>query len=26
MDENDFTRAAGISTDDTVGVGLVYQF
>ncbi|PKH24265.1 porin [Enterobacterales bacterium CwR94] len=26
LDENDFTRAAGISTDDVVGVGLVYQF
>jgi len=26
MDDNDFTRAAGITTDDTVGVGLVYQF
>lgn len=26
LDGNDFTRAAGISTDDTVGVGLVYQF
>ncbi len=26
LDENDFTRAAGITTDDTVGVGLVYQF
>ncbi|AIR86792.1 MULTISPECIES: porin OmpC [Erwiniaceae] len=26
MDENDFTRAAGITTDDTVGVGLQYQF
>ncbi|KFC09011.1 outer membrane protein C [Trabulsiella guamensis ATCC 49490] len=26
LDENDFTRAAGISTDDIVAVGLVYQF
>ncbi|MCT4702447.1 porin OmpC [Enterobacteriaceae bacterium H20N1] len=26
VDENDFTRAAGIGTDDIVGVGLVYQF
>ncbi|MEW7314122.1 porin OmpC [Buttiauxella gaviniae] len=26
LDENEFTRAAGISTDDIVGVGLVYQF
>ncbi|WP_310606755.1 porin OmpC [Buttiauxella brennerae] len=26
LDENDFTRNAGVSTDDIVGVGLVYQF
>lgn len=26
LDENDFTRAAGINTDDTVALGLVYQF
>ncbi|ATZ11212.1 porin OmpC [Erwinia amylovora] len=26
LDENEFTRNAGISTDNTVGVGLVYQF
>ncbi|RPH21810.1 porin [Buttiauxella warmboldiae] len=26
LDENDFTRAAGVGTDDVVGVGLVYQF
>ncbi|WP_435945679.1 porin OmpC [Dryocola sp. BD586] len=26
VDDNDFTRAAGIGTDDIVGVGLVYQF
>ena len=26
MNDNDFTRAAGITTDDVVGVGLVYQF
>ncbi|WP_455813327.1 porin OmpC [Pseudomonas graminis] len=26
LDENDFTRAAGLATNDTVGVGLVYQF
>ncbi|MEK6306073.1 MULTISPECIES: porin OmpC [Pantoea] len=26
LDDNDFTRAKGISTDDVVGVGLVYQF
>jgi len=26
LDENDFTRAAGISTDDIVALGLVYQF
>ncbi|WP_431022562.1 Outer membrane porin C [Erwinia rhapontici] len=26
VDENDFTRFAGIATNDTVGVGLVYQF
>jgi outer membrane pore protein C len=26
VDENNFTRAAGIGTDDIVGVGLVYQF
>ncbi|BFO11050.1 porin OmpC [Serratia rubidaea] len=26
MDENDFTRAAKINTDDVVALGLVYQF
>ncbi|WP_045047348.1 porin OmpC [Rouxiella chamberiensis] len=26
MDDSDFTRAAGISTDDIVALGLVYQF
>ncbi|WBM69538.1 porin OmpC [Buttiauxella sp. WJP83] len=26
LDENNFTRDAGIGTDDIVGVGLVYQF
>lgn len=26
MDDNDFTDAAGINTDDTVALGLVYQF
>ncbi|AWF34679.1 gram-negative porin family protein [Klebsiella oxytoca] len=26
LDENNFTRAAGISTDDIVALGLVYQF
>ncbi|MFK8256768.1 porin OmpC [Erwinia sp. AnSW2-5] len=26
LDENDYTRATGTSTDDVVGVGLVYQF
>ncbi|WP_435952845.1 porin OmpC [Dryocola sp. BD626] len=26
VDANNFTRAAGIGTDDIVGVGLVYQF
>lgn len=26
MDENDFTRSAGITTDDVVAVGIVYQF
>ncbi len=26
LDENKFTRAAGIGTDNIVGVGLVYQF
>lgn len=26
LDDNDFTKAAGINTDDVVGVGLVYQF
>ena len=26
LDENDFTRRAGISTDDVVALGLVYQF
>ena len=26
VDENDFTRAAGIGTDDIVALGLVYQF
>lgn len=26
LDANDFTRATGTSTDNTVGVGLVYQF
>ncbi|WP_436876782.1 porin OmpC [Siccibacter turicensis] len=26
LDDNNFTRAAGIGTDDIVGVGLVYQF
>ncbi|MEY0026688.1 porin [Providencia rettgeri] len=26
LDDNDFTRAAGINTDNVVGLGLVYQF
>lgn len=26
LDDNDYTRAQGVSTDDVVGVGLVYQF
>ncbi|MDE4081822.1 MULTISPECIES: porin OmpC [Enterobacter cloacae complex] len=26
LDENDFTRSAGIGTDDIVALGLVYQF
>ncbi|AVJ18554.1 porin OmpC [Serratia sp. MYb239] len=26
MDDNDFTKAAGINTDDVVALGLVYQF
>lgn len=26
LDDNDFTKATGIATDDIVGVGLVYQF
>ncbi|MTD28653.1 porin OmpC [Erwinia sorbitola] len=26
LDDNDFTQAAGINTDNVVGVGLVYQF
>ncbi|WP_151992835.1 porin OmpC [Buttiauxella massiliensis] len=26
LDENEFTRNAGVGTDDIVGVGLVYQF
>ncbi|KTS00001.1 porin, partial [Pantoea dispersa] len=26
LDDNDFTRSTGTSTDDVVGVGLVYQF
>ncbi|WP_034916039.1 MULTISPECIES: porin OmpC [Erwinia] len=26
LDDNEFTDAAGINTDDVVGVGLVYQF
>jgi len=26
LDANDFTRAAGIATDDVVALGLVYQF
>ncbi|MGQ8773632.1 porin OmpC [Serratia sp. NA_112.1] len=26
LDENDYTRANGVSTDNVVGVGLVYQF
>ncbi|WP_312950891.1 porin OmpC [Superficieibacter sp.] len=26
LDDNDFTRAAGVSTDDIVALGLVYQF
>jgi len=26
MDENQFTRATGINTDDIVALGLVYQF
>ncbi|MCK3235222.1 porin, partial [Escherichia coli] len=25
-DKNDFTKALGVSTDDIVAVGLVYQF
>jgi outer membrane pore protein C len=26
VDENEFTRQAGIGTDDIVALGLVYQF
>ncbi|WP_273954510.1 porin, partial [Escherichia coli] len=26
LDDNQFTRAAGINTDDIVALGLVYQF
>ena len=26
LDKNDFTKALGVSTDDIVAVGLVYQF
>ncbi|WP_039058735.1 porin OmpC [Enterobacter sp. Bisph1] len=26
LDENDFTRSAGIATDNVVGLGVVYQF
>uniref|UniRef100_UPI0036D87183 porin OmpC n=1 Tax=Photorhabdus sp. RM322S TaxID=3342825 RepID=UPI0036D87183 len=26
LDDNEFTKAAGISTDNVVGVGMVYQF
>ncbi|KDS02526.1 outer membrane protein C [Salmonella enterica subsp. enterica serovar Heidelberg str. RI-11-014316] len=26
LDKNDFTRDAGINTDDIVALGLVYQF
>ena len=26
IDENDFTRQAGINTDDVAAVGVVYQF
>ncbi|MDK9586256.1 porin [Lelliottia wanjuensis] len=26
LDENDYTRAVGLSTDDQAGVGIVYQF
>lgn len=26
LDENDYTRATGLSTDDQAGVGIVYQF
>ena len=26
IDDNDFTRSAGIDTDDTVALGIVYQF
>jgi len=26
LDDNDFTRAAGITTDNVVALGLVYQF
>ena len=26
LDDNNFTRAAGINTDDIVALGLVYQF
>ncbi|EKS7791447.1 porin, partial [Edwardsiella ictaluri] len=26
LDNNDFTNAAGISTDNIVGVGMIYQF
>ncbi|MCT6590091.1 porin OmpC [Pantoea dispersa] len=26
LDDNDYTRSQGVSTDDVVGVGLVYQF
>ncbi|EKQ5578306.1 porin, partial [Escherichia coli] len=26
LDKNDFTKALGVSTDNIVAVGLVYQF
>ncbi|XPE53391.1 hypothetical protein ACNKHX_12000 [Shigella flexneri] len=26
LDKNDFTKALGVSTDDIVVIGLVYQF
>ncbi|MDU3890663.1 MAG: porin, partial [Serratia liquefaciens] len=26
LDDNDFTKSAGINTDNVVAVGLVYQF